>query len=163
MSEENRNVLQDRISTPFNACSNKEYCESLRVQLQAAKQRADAAESRLVNIGLVVDALRNDITYRDNQLADKEKEIERVGRWNLTLQRKLALQEQLRWRKWPEEKPNKNGLYLVNNGESQPEVEYYDHDKGMGWQIFSCDLKPSFHYMPIPALNPVETKGSDNA
>ena len=55
--------------------------------------------------------------------------------------------DKLRWRKWPDESPTKDGMYLAK-GDRGIGSEYYDHSKGGGWQVFDDEYGAVVPWLP---------------
>jgi hypothetical protein len=60
-----------------------------------------------------------------------------------------TLREQLRWRKWPEEKPEVSGVYLVLTGHHELDCEAIHFHDQIKWHIHG---RPVLHWRPIGPL-----------
>lgn len=70
-----------------------------------------------VNSCRKVGVLRDFLCQAIDQVDEKDKEI-------------AELKEERRWRKFPDEKPEHNGIYIVLLGEHTRTLDAYDTDKG---------------------------------
>ncbi len=59
------------------------------------------------------------------------------------------LEDQLRWRKWPEEKPKIIGVYLVLTGNSELDCEAIHFHDQTNWHIHG---RPVLYWRPIGPL-----------
>ena len=77
-----------------------------------------------VNSCRKVGVLRDFLCQAIDQVDEKDKEI-------AELEARIAeLEEERRWRKFPDEKPEQNGIYIVLLGEHTRTLDVYDTDKG---------------------------------
>lgn len=68
-----------------------------------------------------------------------------------------ALREQVRWRKYPEEMPKRDGFYLVLENVNQV-AGYYHLCKQFGWNTDGgrINIQTVTHWMPLPQLPEAE-------
>ena len=90
-----------------------------------------------------IDRLRN--VVKDFKLkADQLLKIDQDHRLRL-----IRLEELLRWRKWPEEKPEVSGVYLVLTGHHELDCEAIHFHDQIKWHIHG---RPVLYWRPIGPL-----------
>lgn len=69
----------------------------------------------------------------------------------ISMEENAALREQVRWRKYPEEKPKRDGFYLVLENINQV-AGYYHWCKQFGWNTDGgrINIQTVTHWMPLP-------------
>ena len=69
----------------------------------------------------------------------------------ISMEENAALREQVRWRKYPEEMPKRDGFYLVLENINQV-AGYYHWCKQFGWNTDGgrINIQTVTHWMPLP-------------
>jgi hypothetical protein len=146
-----------------------EYLESA---LESANQRAEEADMKRASLSFTskeqVDIFNRVVKkneYLEAELADKERELEMLRDADALLARaepiainKLmadneSLRERLRWRKWPDEKPETAGPYMtiLTDIEGEPKLEHeWQAFNGTRWEC--DDFCRTVYWLPAPAI-----------
>lgn len=114
----------------------------LKEDLASANQLAEEAEKHKARVGIESIRLFDENETLKASLADKEGELE-------------SLRERLRWRKWPDEKPDEDGMYFVMYHKDSVTADYYWSIKENPWaQTSYWAREGKLRWLPIPTESP---------
>lgn len=109
-----------------------------------------------------LEALNHDLCERVTENDDIRlhwEEIEQTKAENERMKARIAeLEEERRWRKFPDEKPNWGEEVIVADGESKQFIVRFSHDmKWISWgKMNTCESKYVKYWMPLPSAQKEE-------